>query len=332
MHCAACAADVPDDDLFCENCGQRLGASPPLAQPPECACSEGGASVELDEEGFCLRCGRRVRRPAPDHAEDHVEQSLSPTFAAVSDRGIRHERNEDRFSLYRDEGAYAIAVCDGVSATRNAELASSSVAEAVQAALAEAIGSGNLKDREQLMRQAIAAGAACLTANAGTDGNQNSPSTTVVAALVADGVATIGWVGDSRAYWIDASRALPLTRDHSWLEEALAEGRMTAEEARASPNAHAITRWIGSDAGESAEPDCVRYTIPGAGLLLLCSDGLWNYAPTPEALAKLVLESSVGEKDGLALAKRLVQFANRQGGQDNITVAVLQLPAITQPR
>lgn len=327
MQCPACSTEVPNEDLFCENCGVNL-KSPVAAAAPVSGCSCGAPVSETDEDGFCLRCGRRVLRPA----SDHVEESLSPVFAAVSDRGIRHDRNEDRFGILQHGEWRVMAVCDGVSATRKSEIASAAVAEGLVRSLGEAFGSGGVADPEQAMRQAIAAGVAQLTTRTPRDERENPPSTTVVAALVrhsnAGAEVVLGWIGDSRAYWIDGSGATPLTEDHSWLNEVVASGEMSAAEAAASPQAHAITRWIGADAKPEPKADIARLHFTGHGTLLLCTDGLWNYASADNALERLLREGSATGEEALATARRMVQYANERGGQDNITVALLH---VSQP-
>jgi serine/threonine protein phosphatase PrpC len=327
MQCPACNAEVPEEDLFCENCGVNL-KSPVAAAAQISGCICGAAASEVDEEGFCLRCGRRVRRPA----SDHVEEALSPVFAAVSDRGVRHDRNEDRFGILQYGSWSIIAVCDGVSATRKSEIASAAVAEGLVRSLGDALQNGVIAHPEQAMRQAIADGARNLTSRTPRDERDNPPSTTVVAALIHNTEAgadiVLGWIGDSRAYWIDASGAMPLTVDHSWLNEVVAAGEMTAEQAASSPQAHAITRWIGDESGSAPEPDTMRRTFAGEGTLLLCTDGLWNYASAGGALAKLLAEGKASGEDALATARRMVQYANDRGGQDNITIALLHR---TQP-
>ena len=316
MQCPACAAELPEEDRFCESCGVSLTA--PAAAPPGCTC--GASEGETDEDGFCLRCGRRVQRPA----SDHVEQSLSPLFAAVSDRGVRHDRNEDRFRLAQSGGFSIAVVCDGVSATRKSEVASTTVSESVAAALAASSDAGAITDPEQAMRRAIATASADLAAKMPRDERENAPSTTVVAALVNASEAVVGWIGDSRAYWIGPNGALQLTRDHSWMNEVVAAGRMTPAQAEASPQSHGITRWIGADADPDSGPEIVRHSIAGPGALLLCSDGLWNYARTPEEISRLFVEASSAGADALAAARSMVQFANQRGGQDNITVALVR--------
>ena len=86
--------------------------------------------------------------------------------------------------------------------------------------------------------------------------------------------------------------------------------------------AHAITRWLGKDAPDLT-PHVVEHTIEGPGWVLVCSDGLWNYASEPEALRAQIAAGGASEPAGLALA--LTDFANAQGGQDNITVALARV-------
>jgi serine/threonine protein phosphatase PrpC len=287
---------------------------------PVAVCPCGAPASEIDEDGFCERCGHRARRPA----SDHIETALSPIAAAVSDIGLRHTRNEDRFGIQAAGDGYAFVVCDGVSASRESELASSAVSSEVAEALAAALKNGAITDPEAVMRQAIAAGEAALAAHPARDEKDNPPSTTVVAALVADGHATVGWVGDSRAYWIGGEGAKQLTSDHSWMNEVVLAGQMTAAEAEKDRRAHAITHWLGADAGESAASDTARFPLTEPGYLLLCTDGLWNYADAPEAMAQTVHAANGNGGDALAVARNLIQYAIAKGGQDNVTAIVLR--------
>jgi serine/threonine protein phosphatase PrpC len=339
MMCPACVAEMPDEDLFCENCGLKLGD--PAPPSGGCVCSE------LDEDGYCLSCGRRVHGSASQLAEasrptdptDHIELALSPVFAAVSDRGRKHARNEDRFGIFEAGSNRALVVCDGVSTSRNAEVASTTVSASVLESLAADLRAAEvdgIADPAAAVRRAIVAGAARLAASEHSKTEDNPPSTTVVAALLTGTEASIGWMGDSRAYWIEfgsdiagAATALSLTRDHSWLNDVVGAHELTPEQAAKSPQAHAITRWIGSDAGEELEIDIVRHPIPANtnGILLLCTDGLWNYFPSPEAMAGIVQTASQNVTDALAIARQLVELANGRGGHDNITAAVLRCGA-----
>ena len=343
MMCPACVAEMPDEDLFCENCGLKLGE--PAARTTGCACGE------LDEDGYCLSCGRRAHGLASPPAEasrlsdptDHIEQAISPHFGAVSDRGRKHAKNEDRFGIFEAGSSRVLVVCDGVSTSRNAEVASTTVTEGVLESLAldlRAADAKGIADPAAAVRRAVLAGAARLATSEHSKTADNPPSTTVVAALLTGMEATIGWLGDSRAYWIEFSPdmegpafALALTRDHSWLNDVVGAHELTPKQAAKSPQAHAITRWIGSDAGDELEIEIVRHSIPANanGILLLCTDGLWNYFPTPEAMAGIVQNASRSAPrsgaDALSVARQLVELANLRGGHDNITAAVLRFGA-----
>ena len=157
---------------------------------------------------------------------------------------------------------------------------------------------------------------------------KSPPSTTIVTAAVLDGVATLGWVGDSRAYWIGAEDARQLTHDHSWVNQVVDAGQMTLEEAWRSagcPRHHAVPgprrRWRHRRAAHAIDPD-LRVARPGS--LLLCSDGLWNYASTVEQLAEFI-HAAPADADAASVCGKMVEFALSQGGRDNVTVAILRV-------
>lgn len=302
MQCPHCGAELPDDDLFCEECGR------PLKNPNAPVCLCGAPDGDLDEDGYCLQCGRRCR-PAPG---DHVEFEMDSDFAAVSDRGKQHHRNEDRCAIALYEDTRLLIVCDGVSSSADPQTASQAAVDAVLSSLCE---DGDINRALESAAHAVA----YLDAEAGS-----APSTTAVAAVVRQGQIQVGWLGDSRAYWVDADNARQLTTDHSWLNDVVSAGEMSYAEALQSPRAHGITRWLGADAGQDIQPEFVDFEAIGPGCLLLCTDGLWNYLSGPEDLM-LLLNSAVTET-ALETARRLVEFANEKGGHDNISVALLRFP------
>jgi serine/threonine protein phosphatase PrpC len=314
MECPFCTASLPDDDLFCEACGKPLHM--PTASADQHGCTCGATPGEIDEDGYCGRCGKLARRPA----SDHIEAILSAAFAGVSDRGQKHQRNEDRFAIRQVLNDSVIVVCDGVSSSTQSELASSAIAENVAAALEAALRRHSASSPERTVRTAIEKAQAELAA-ATVEGTKDTPSTTVVAVMVKETDASVGWVGDSRAYWIgDDGESHQLTLDHSWVNEVVLAGEMTREQAMHAPQAHGITRWLGADSGENAEPDVIHVTFTGSGYLLVCSDGLWNYAEQPDELRGLLRGN-----DAIEIARGLVEFANEQGGLDNITAVVLRI-------
>jgi serine/threonine protein phosphatase PrpC len=91
----------------------------------------------------------------------------------------------------------------------------------------------------------------------------------------------------------------------------------------ASPQAHVITRWLGADLPEP-QPHVAQFAPPAPGVLLVCSDGLWNYRPEAADLAALALPAAPA--DPLAAAAGLVKFAVESGGIDNVTVVLIPFP------
>lgn len=297
MQCHQCETTNPEDNAFCEECGTRIGGE---AAPAVEACVCGTPLSEMDEDGFCTGCGRRLKRPD----SDHIEIEVSPDFAGVCDRGLRHSRNEDRFALARIADGYALVVCDGVSMSPDADAAA---AAAVEAAMA------NLGD----VRTAVHAAAEAVKKLA--EGKSDAPSTTIVVALVQGSQLTVGWLGDSRAYWITGQEAIQITRDHSWLNTP------AGQQEGAQGNPHALTRWLGPDA-DDLEPEIAEQELKTSGILLLCSDGLWNYAEESGDMAPLVTSVNSPGESALNMARALVEFAKSKGGHDNITAAILRNP------
>jgi serine/threonine protein phosphatase PrpC len=109
----------------------------------------------------------------------------------------------------------------------------------------------------------------------------------------------------------------------------VASGLLAEAEAMASPQAHVITRWLGADMADP-RPHVTRFEPQGAGAVLVCSDGLWNYLPEAADLAGLALPAAL--TDPLGAASALVKFALDAGGMDNITVALVPFPLRSLPR
>ncbi len=289
-------------------------------------CAQCGGRVLAD--GYCDTCGAARTRP-----RDHMERALEGV-AGVSDRGVRHHRNEDSFtiaatSLPDGTSAVVAVVCDGVSSATRPDQASQVGADAASEALLTALEAGT--DPTRAMHDALLDAARAVDALAhdgnGPDPGQNSPACTCVSAVAAAGAVTIGWVGDSRAYWIpddrEAAEPYRLTEDDSWAARMVSAGLMGEAEAYADPRAHAITGWLGADATE-VDPHTVAFTPHVPGVVLVCTDGLWNYAEAATDLADVVPDDARTEP--LSAARQLVRFALSRGGHDNITVAVLPFP------
>lgn len=287
------------------------------------ACRAG----HVDTDGYCEHCGH-----AQPRERDHLEEELG-SVAAVSDRGLRHHRNEDSFAvaataLPGGSAATVAIVCDGVSSASRPDEASAAAAGAANEALLEALPRG--AHPQEAMHEAILAAAAAVNALAPqTPGAQNAPACTLVGAVVSGGLLTIGWVGDSRAYWVPDDRAaLPrrLTEDDSWAAQMVAAGLMGEAEAYADVRAHAITGWLGADAYD-LDPHTATFKPDHPGVVVVCTDGLWNYAESAREMAQ-VLPADAATRP-LHSAQVLVGHALDGGGHDNVTVAIV--PFAMQP-
>jgi protein phosphatase len=146
-------------------------------------------------------------------------------------------------------------------------------------------------------------------------------ATTVAAVLLEGDAANLAHVGDSRVYLLREGELSQLTSDHSWINEQIQSGVISADQARSHPLRNVVTRALGG------KPDLlvdmqVHPMEPG-DVLLLCSDGLTTMLPDDE-IAHLMRENE--EDVGLA-ARALVDGANARGGEDNITVLLLKFEA-----
>ncbi len=328
MNCHQCGGTIAVDDRFCEECGASLVAasSPPtLVQPlpaiVEVSCQKCGAPpAKIDAERYCRECGFRQA----EISKDTIELQPTPNLAGSSDRGRRHHQNEDAIALkFIADDTYIMVVCDGVSSSQHPELASRAAVSNCLEAIEIAIGQDS-NDPDAAICQGVAAALQAVAQIPIDPTSSIDPSsTTIVTALIRNNIATIGWLGDSRAYWIAPDKSLQLTQDDSWMRDAVESGTYTVAEAESSPYAHAIVRWLGADTADDGQPSIVTFAIPSRGYLLLCTDGLWNYAPDPGYLYHLFQQTN--DPHVLPISRYLIRFANQQGGQDNITVGILAI-------
>ncbi|MFE5185419.1 PP2C family serine/threonine-protein phosphatase [Streptomyces sp. NPDC056628] len=308
----------------------RVSAGAPT--PPEgtkvCVACRAG---QVDRDGYCENCGH-----AQPRERDHMEQEAGPV-AAVSDRGLRHHRNEDAFAvacttLPDGRPATLAMVCDGVSSATRPDDASLAASRASAESLLAALPRGT--HPQQALHEAIVAASNAVNALAAEPAtareqapHQNAPACTIVGSVVTPDLLVVGWVGDSRVYWVPADRSAPparLTEDDSWAAQMVAAGLMNEAEAYADERAHAITGWLGADAYE-LEPHTASFKPDRPGVVVVCTDGLWNYAEAAEHMAEIVPADAATRP--LHAARVLVGHALDGGGHDNVTVAVLPFPA-----
>jgi serine/threonine protein phosphatase PrpC len=300
----------------------------PQSDPNAIVACDGCGGQHYDADGYCRDCGQL--RPEPDRCEADLG-----AVCMVTDRGIAHARNEDAVAAaVLDSGiagqpaAMVIAVCDGVSTSEDPQAASGAGVRAGVDASLIALADG--RSAEKAVLAGLAAAAQAVRDVAVHDGH--APSCTYVSAVVrgsGDGAVeiTVANVGDSRAYWLRADTPLAreaapsqrLSSDDSWAQALVDAGAMDEEAAMNDPRAHTLLRWLGADSESKPWSEkCIRtMRTTGPGVLLLCTDGLWNYQSDPAVLAAMATAAAP-----MLAARELVDFAIRSGGSDNITVAL----------
>ena len=291
--CPRCDLAGEDADHYCEACGSDLRPPPRwlTSAAPSGRCGHCDAAA-VRPGGYCDECGHR-RSASRDRAEVEL-----PGLAAVTDRGHRKHHNEDAVAIGAHLDGIAAIVCDGVSTSPRADTAAQAAVDVglpeLLAALAE--GTPALKATDAAYRRAFAAVAQLAAPELPT-----APSCTYVSGMITASGITIGWVGDSRAYWVPASGAPRC---------------LTVDDALPEASGAPLTRWVGADAVDiGIQLITVESTV--AGSLVLCSDGLSTYLAGPADLAVVA-----GSPPATA-ARHLTQLALDSGGADNIAVAVL---------
>jgi serine/threonine protein phosphatase PrpC len=266
---------------------------------------------------------------------DHAERAVRGA-AAITDVGRVRPANEDAFGLVRLPLAGSAqeivvgVVCDGVGSVRGSAAASAVACAAVLMTARDAVANPDPADPDladtggiDVTELAYTCAEAAVEAVTGLarPGHDN-PACTYVTAMVVGDVLVVSWIGDSRAYWLvpdEPDSSCVLTTDDSWAAEAVAVGLLGPEAAYSDPRAHAITRWVAAD-GPPGPAHVVAHAADRPGVLLICSDGLWNHIPHPADLARLV------RADGPpATARAMLEAALNDGGTDNTTLVVVDV-------
>lgn len=324
MNCKKCGESLNEGDIFCEACGTKVkseelsnGVSKILRDKFFCNCGLGKGVP--DEDGYCEICGMKMVEK-PERQLEEKEEEISKELAMVSNIGKRHIDNEDSGRvLISKKGAEILIVADGVSSSINATSASSKAVQIVGDILME-YDFG--QDPEELIIKSIdTAHKAIMDLTSDEETKEcDGPETTIVAAINDEDQIIIGWVGDSRAYLIDENKEMQLTVDDSWVEEMIRDGQLTREAAMHDKRAHYITQVLGMK-DDDIDIHTIKIQNKTEKMLLLCSDGLWNYFQREGEFAKVI--SDYKNKKALTLCHSLVDKGNLCGGHDNITVAIL---------
>jgi PPM family protein phosphatase len=224
-------------------------------------------------------------------------------------------RNDNQDSYLADDPVFAVA--DGVGGHLGGDVASATAVRVIQEATQSGVQPGQLRDLLRKVNSAI------------WEKSQSAPhlrgmGTTCTLALLEDGSAHLAHVGDSRAYLFRAGELSQITEDHNLVGRMVTEGRLTREEAAHHPQRNIITRALGLD--RDVDVDLLTQELAGGDRLVLCSDGLSSMIEE-RTLAQVLAD----ERDPQIAADRLVDAANQAGGEDNITVVLVDVLGDARP-
>jgi serine/threonine protein phosphatase PrpC len=282
-----------------------------------------------------------LRRLLGKEAESVVQEVVAPTeelldtgptlvVGRASHIGKVRKRNEDAYftlqaTLSQNSETFPFGlflVADGMGGHKGGELASALTARVVSGAVLGEFYlpwlTSDVKDaRPQRPINEVILEAAN-EANLAVHRVAPEAGTTLTCALIQGTNAYIVHVGDSRAYLIRQGRLEQITQDHSLLARLIELGQISPEEAASHPQRNVLYKAIGQ--GSTLEVDFYLKSLPTNSYLLLCSDGLWNFIQE-DRMAAIVREAPTPQD----ACHQLVREANAQGGEDNITVILVQI-------
>lgn len=233
-----------------------------------------------------------------------------------TDRGrVRTDNQDAYFAGKITDGSVFAVVCDGMGGANAGNVASELAVRHISEYVIRSYRDGmDMTDTEKTLKNAIVSANISLYDKAVNNAELAGMGTTAVAAFVKDGTAVIAHVGDSRIYLVNGE-IKQLTRDHSVVQSLIESGKITPEDAKVHPRKNIITRALGAEENVAVDSDCIN--LSDGDTLLLCSDGLTNFLDDKDILT--VFQNN----DISAVAERLVEEANKNGGGDNITVVTV---------
>lgn len=242
---------------------------------------------------------------------------------AASDLGRVRTNNEDNYIVLLPpvvpDGLDAVlVVADGMGGHQAGEVASEIVVRKFAGAFSSDTGPRRIDsvlDVEALLARVITDANDDVFEAASNDPRFRGMGTTVIAAAVVGDRLHLGYVGDSRAYLIDASNVYQLNHDHSWVAEEVRAGRLTKAQAEHHPRKNVLTRAVGVVSEVDVETQ--TFELAPGDTLLLCSDGLTNMVSENE-LMQVVCD----HRDPGQAAATLIRMANDRGSPDNVTVVI----------
>lgn len=234
-------------------------------------------------------------------------------MGALSDIGKHRTVNEDSYFVYRNQSLLGGMVADGMGGENAGETASAMACDIIKEYIMNEFNPEmDYFSLAELVKRAFTEANDRIFVYSSKNEKLSGMGTTASLAIIYKGKLICAHVGDSRVYLIDESGIKQHTRDHSYVQELLARGEITKENAQNHPAKNYITRAVGSDSILKADVTVSDYR---GETVVICSDGLSNM------LSDVQIEEIVKENEDLQYAAvEMITLANKKGGPDNITV------------
>lgn len=240
-------------------------------------------------------------------------------FTVESDIGLKRTINEDRAAFFLRPDRFKLAIlADGMGGHNAGDVASEMTITGMQQLFELVDGSQLTTKQAQLewLRDAVSHINQQIYQYSLMHENCQGMGTTMIAVLIDQQQCIISHVGDSRVYHFTNESVELVTSDHSYVNILLENGEISEEEAKNHPKRNIILKALGTEV--SIEPDFYEITLTDDTHLLICSDGLSNKLTTEEMMQVVEMDISIQEK-----GRKLVQFANDRGGEDNISLILM---------
>lgn len=248
-------------------------------------------------------------------------------YAALTDTGRMRENNEDSVSV--DPATGLVVLADGMGGYNAGEVASGMATTFITTELGQWLSQAGeqalSRDVKRAMEICVENANTSIFTSAESNAHYSGMGTTLVVGAFIGSRLILGHIGDSRCYRWRYNTLVPITRDHSLLQEQLDAGLITPEQAAVSPNRNLVTRALGVEA--SVELEVNEFRVEPGDVYLMCSDGLTDMVSDTTIAA----EFSRSE-DLVTLASNLITIANAAGGRDNISVLLVNASQSTKKR
>ena len=241
-------------------------------------------------------------------------------YSVGTDVGKKRSENQDSYGVLKDDNFHLFIVADGMGGAKGGAYASSLAINVLE----REISSGNNPeelDPDKLVR-AIKKANTEIYKKGSTESHLEGMGTTFVSIAFLNEKILIANVGDSRIYRIRDLQIEQLTNDHTLVQELVRSGSISQDQAEDHPVSHMLTRSLGPAAEVEVDCEYHKQSVKNGDRYLVCSDGLYNMVPLP------IIQDIIGKFNLDDAIQNLIDYANSQGGNDNITAILIEVKEV----